>query len=152
MFIFLRKNLEKHSTDSSFALLWLTSSLSFVPSSTRTEESMAGSMNPTSTPASMTSGGNATCTFSRTFPNCGTYFFRHVSSAEEDEELDEGVRLVCVLDSECFKTSRRSWASFISLQSKPMEAKIGYFEFSGHARRITNASFPKRPASRFWKR
>jgi len=29
-------------------------------------------------------------------------------SAEEDEELDEGVRLVCVLDSECFKTSRRS--------------------------------------------
>ena len=79
--------------------------LSFVPSSTRAEEGMAGSANPTSTPASMTSGGNATCTFSRTFPNCGTYFFRHVSSAEEDEDEDD------IVDNDTLSTSLLSSSS-----------------------------------------
>jgi hypothetical protein len=65
-------------------------SLTFVPSSSCSEAVMAtGVVHPTASAASLSSSGNATCTFSRTFPNCGTYFFKHVSSAGEDEEDED---------------------------------------------------------------
>ena len=80
-------------------------SLTFVPSSSGSDASMTrGTVHPTETAASMSSSGQATCTFSRTFPNCGTYFFRHVSSAEEDEEDD-------MIDNDTLSTSLISSSS-----------------------------------------
>ena len=65
-------------------------SLTFGPSAPCSEATMiAGIAQPASAAASMSSTGNATCTFSRTFPNCGTYFFKHVSSAEEEDDEDD---------------------------------------------------------------
>ena len=81
-------------------------SISFEPSSSHLDGGMTtGIVQPTSSAASMSSSGNATCTFSRTFPNCGTYFFRHVSSAEEDDDEDD------ILDNDTISTSLLSSSS-----------------------------------------
>merc|ERR1712223_649356 len=76
---------------------------------------MGGIVQPTSSVASMPSSGNATCTFSRTFPNCGTYFFRHVSSAEEDDDEDD------ILDNDTISTSLLSSSS---LTPRPAEGDV----------------------------
>ena len=82
-------------------------SLTFVPSTSCSDAIMTtGTVHPTTSAASMSSSGNATCTFSRTFPNCGTYFFRHVSSAEDDDEDEDDV-----LDNDTLSTSLLSSSS-----------------------------------------
>jgi hypothetical protein len=56
--------------------------------------SMIESSQKCQTMFSRTSGSSESSkTFGQTFPNCGTYFFKHVSDGEDDAETDRGSKV-----------------------------------------------------------